>query len=166
MNLTAVSDPPATTTADQQAALFKFFSKTFKFTTEKRLELYNITSIVADVVREFKIKDGFINIGTLHTTTAMFVNEFQKALLDDIKVFLGKLVNPDDQWKHNSPDCSDCDRRNADSHLRALLFGHNIQIPIVNGKLALGQWQSIILAELDGPRERTLTAHVFGAASA
>ncbi len=165
MHLTAVSELPVEK-AEDRAPLVKFFSKTFKFTTEKRLELYNITSIVADIVKEFKIKEGFINIGTLHTTTAMFVNEFQKALLDDIKVFMNKIINPEEAWKHNCPDCSDCDRKNADSHLRALLFGHNLQIPIVNGKLALGQWQSIILAELDGPRERTLTAHVFGAASA
>lgn len=165
MNLTAVSDQPSTR-AEDRASLVRFFSKTFKFTTEKRLELYNITSIIADIVKEFKIKEGFISVSTLHTTTAMFVNEFQKALLDDIKVFLNKIINPDDAWKHNCPDCSDCDRKNADSHLRAMLFGHNLQIPIINGKLALGQWQAIILAELDGPRERTLQAHLFGAASA
>ncbi|MEW6365061.1 MAG: secondary thiamine-phosphate synthase enzyme YjbQ [Acidobacteriota bacterium] len=165
MNLTVMSAEPAAQKAEGSAVL-RFFSKTFQFNTEKRLELYNITSIVADIVREFKVREGFINISTLHTTTAMFVNEFQKALLDDIKMFLSKIVNSDEPWRHNSPDCSDCDRQNADSHLRALLFGHNLQIPITNGKLALGQWQSIILAELDGPRERTLTAQVFGSAMA
>ncbi len=162
MNATA----SATVETDAGSGILRFFSKTFSFKTEKRLELYNITSLVADIVKEFKIRDGFISVSSLHTTTAMFVNEFQKALLDDIKVFLTKLCDADEAWKHNCPDCSDCDRKNADSHLRALLFGHNLQIPISNGALALGQWQSIILAELDGPRERTLTAHVFGAATA
>jgi len=165
MNASLVSAPPSIAT-EGGSSLVRFFSKTLNFKTEKRVELYNITALVADIVREFKIKDGFINVSTLHTTTAMFVNEFQKALLDDIKVFLGRLVDNGDAWKHNNPEHSDCDRGNADSHLLALLLNHSIMIPITDGKLSLGQWQSIVLAELDGPRERTLTAHAFGGATA
>ena len=68
----------------------------------------------------------------------------------------------DTYWKHNDPRFSDCDRSNADAHLRALLLGHNLVLPIENGELRLGRFQSLILAELDGPRRRSLQLQILG----
>ena len=65
-------------------------------------------------------------------------------------------------YKHNSPEWSDCDRNNASSHLRSLLFNNGVMLPVVEGKPVLGQFQSVILAELDGPRERTLKLQFLG----
>ena len=92
----------------------------------------------------------------MHTTCAVFINEFQKALLSDIKRFLEKMVARDGYYLHNDPDHSDCDRMNADSHLRAMLLGHTLTLQISGGEVVLGQWQRILMAELDGPRSRTL----------
>ncbi|PYU16451.1 MAG: secondary thiamine-phosphate synthase enzyme [Acidobacteria bacterium] len=103
-------------------------------------------------------------VQSLHTTTAVFINEFQQALLDDIKAFLERLVGRIDYWRHNDPRLSECDRKNADSHLRAMLLGHTLSVPVRDGALALGNWQSIILAELDGPRERAVQIQVLGVA--
>jgi secondary thiamine-phosphate synthase enzyme len=94
----------------------------------------------------------------------VFINEFQQALLDDIKSFLERLVGRIDYWRHNDPNLSECSRQNADSHLRAMVLGHTLSVPLRNGELALGYWQSIILAELDGPRERTIHVQVLGVA--
>ena len=66
------------------------------------------------------------------------------------------------RYKHNSPEWSDCDRSNATSHLRSLLFSNGVMLPVVDGKPVLGQFQSLILAELDGPRERTLKVQLLG----
>ena len=93
----------------------------------------------------------------------MFVNESQSALLADITKFLEDLVARDSYYRHNDPAHSDCDRMNADAHLRATLLGHSLTLQISGGELVLGQWQRILMAELDGPRTRTLRAQVWGA---
>ena len=72
------------------------------------------------------------------------------------------MVARDEEWRHNDPEHSDCDRMNADSHLRALLLGHSLTLQITGGEVVLGQWQRILMAELDGPRARTLRVQVMG----
>jgi secondary thiamine-phosphate synthase enzyme len=101
-------------------------------------------------------------ISSLHTTTALFVNEVQAALLDDIKTILQDWVREDKPWKHNSPEFSDCERHNAGSHLRAILLGHSSTVMVQDGEAALGEWQSVIFAELDGPREREIRMQLIG----
>ena len=137
-------------------------SQTLKLLTDKKVELYNITQKVKDFVKSSSITDGFLLITSLHTTTALFVNEVQSALLDDIKAILHDWVNEEKQWKHNSPKYSDCERHNASSHLRAILLGHSSTVMVQEGEAALGEWQSIIFAELDGPREREIRLQLIG----
>ena len=83
-------------------------------------------------------------------------------LAADIKRFLEQMVARDAEWMHNDPNHSDCDRMNADSHLRALLLGHNLTLQVSGGEVVLGQWQRILMAELDGPRARSLRIQIFG----
>jgi secondary thiamine-phosphate synthase enzyme len=95
------------------------------------------------------------------TTAALFINQFQHALLDDIKSFLERLMGRIEYWRHNDPKLSECNRQNAGSLLRATVLGHTLSVPVLDGELALSHWQSIILAELDGPRDRSVQAHVL-----
>ena len=97
-----------------------------------------------------------------HTTCAVFINENQSALHVDIKQFLEQTVSRQGKWMHNDPEHSDCDRNNADAHLRAMLLGHSMTVQISAGELVLGQWQRILTAELDGPRERTFRIQIQG----
>lgn len=143
-------------------AALQMYLETLMYKTRERLELINITRDLNEVVRKHGLKAGFVIVQSLHTTTAVFINEFQQALLDDIKAFLEKLVGRIEYWRHNDPKLSECDRKNADSHLRAMVLGHTLSLPVRNGALALGNWQSIILAELDGPRERAIQVQVLG----
>jgi secondary thiamine-phosphate synthase enzyme len=136
--------------------------ETIAYQTRERLELVNITRDINEVVRKHGLKAGMVIVQSLHTTTAVFINEFQQALLEDMKSFLERLVGRIDYWRHNDPKLSECDRKNADSHLRAMVLGHTISLPVRNGALALGNWQSVILAELDGPRERSIHVQVVG----
>lgn len=137
---------------------------TLLYKTRERLELINITKDLNETVRKNGLKSGLVLVQSLHTTTAVFINEFQQALLDDIKYFLERMVGRMDYWRHNDPNLSECSRQNADSHLRAMVLGHTISVPVRNGELALGGWQSIILAELDGPRERAIHVQLLGMA--
>jgi secondary thiamine-phosphate synthase enzyme len=136
--------------------------ETIAYQTRERLELVNITRDINEVIRKHGLKAGMVIVQSLHTTTAVFINEFQQALLEDMKSFLERLVGRIDYWRHNDPKLSECDRKNADSHLRAMVLGHTISLPVRNGSLALGNWQSVILAELDGPRERSIHVQVVG----
>ena len=134
----------------------------FKLLTDKKVELYNITQKVKEFVKNSSIRDGILMVSSLHTTTALFVNEVQSALLDDIKTALLDWVREDVTWKHNQPEFSDCERHNAGSHLRAILLGHSSSVMVQDGEAALGEWQSIIFAELDGPREREIRMQLIG----
>jgi secondary thiamine-phosphate synthase enzyme len=136
--------------------------ETFIVSTDQRLELVDLTNRVMEFVRRFNIREGLVSLWSMHTTCALFINEFQTALLTDIKAFLEKMVDRDEEWLHNNPDHSDCDRMNADAHLRALLLGHSLTLQISGGEVVLGQWQRILMAELDGPRARSLRVQVWG----
>ena len=155
-------EPAAKEPKARPAAALQMYLETIFYITRERLELINITRDVNEVVKKYGMKAGFVMVQSLHTTTAVFINEFQQALLDDIKSFLERLVGRIDYWRHNDPKLSECNRKNADSHLRAMVLGHTLSLPVRNGEVALGYWQSVILAELDGPRERSVQIQVLG----
>ena len=146
---------------DEGLATVRVVTETLRLVTDKRLELYNLTEKVADLVKRHDIKEGMVLLSSLHTTVALFVNEWQSALLHDIKGMLNKVVSPADGWRHDDPEHSDCDRRNAHSHLQASLLGHALSLGVAKGKLVLGQFQAIIAAELDGPRNRDLAIQII-----
>jgi len=124
-----------------------------------------LTEGIARIVRDSSIQEGLVSIWSLHTTCAVFINEQQAALHVDIKQFLEQAVARDGKWMHNDPEHSDCDRMNADAHLRAMLLGHGMTLQVTAGSVVLGQWQRVLAAELDGPRSRSIRIHVQGVES-
>ena len=157
-----VRERPVERVASAAVAGLTIHGETFVVQTDQRVELVDITSRIMEFVRRFEISEGLVSLWSMHTTCALFINEFQTALLADIKRFLETVVARDAAWLHNDPDHSDCDRMNADSHLRALLLGHSLTLQVSGGEIVLGQWQRILLAELDGPRARSLRIQVWG----
>ena len=141
---------------------FHVRAETLSISTQERVQLLYITPRVAEWVRQSGVRNGIALVNSLHTTLALFINEFEEALLDDIRTFLEQMVVQGSYWKHNDPQFSDCERSNADAHLRAMLLGHSLALPVEDGELVLGTFQSIILAELDGPRERALQVQILG----
>jgi secondary thiamine-phosphate synthase enzyme len=137
-------------------------SETPRLVTDERLALYDLTERVAEIVKRHDVKEGVVLLQSLHTTLALFVNEWQAALLHDLKATLNKIVRPEDEYRHNDPRYSDCDRGNAHSHLQATLLNHALSFPVAAGKLVLGRFQAIIAAELDGPRPRDLAVQIIG----
>lgn len=144
------------------AAGFKMFHRVLDWVTEDRMQLINITDRVNEIVRKSGVREGLIHLQSLHTTTALFLNEWQGALLEDVRGFFSQLVNSAAYYRHNDPEYSDCERKNADSHLRGMMMGQTLCLQVRNASVLLGTWQSIILAEFDGPRSRSVAVQVSG----
>jgi secondary thiamine-phosphate synthase enzyme len=130
--------------------------------TGGRVELTDMTERLLALTRESGVREGIVSLWSMHTTLAVFINESQKALHADIKRLLEMMVAQNDDWMHNDPHHSDCDRLNADAHLRAMLLGHSLTLQVSGGAVVLGQWQRVLAAELDGPRARTLRVQIMG----
>src|SRR3979409_2437617 len=157
-----VREKPGEDGASATAGGLTIHGETFVVQTDERIQLVDLTNRVMEYVRRFNVREWLVTLWSMHTTCALFINEFQTALLADIKRFLEQMVARDAEWMHNDPQHSDCDRMNADSHLRALLLGHNLTLQVSGGEVVLGQWQRILMAELDGPRARSLRLQMFG----
>jgi secondary thiamine-phosphate synthase enzyme len=160
-----VRERPVEDVATAKVGGLTVHGETIIISTDQRIELVDLTKQVMELVRKFNIREGLVSLWSMHTTCTLFINEFQTALLTDIKKFLEHMVARDGEYMHNDPNHSDCDRMNADSHLRAMLLGHSLTLQISGGEVVLGQWQRILMAELDGPRARSLRIQVFGVSS-
>ncbi len=148
--------------AAAQSTGFKLFNRVVDWITSDRMQLINITDRINDIVRKSGVRDGIVHLQSLHTTTAVFLNEWQDALIHDVKTFLDDLVRRENYYRHNDPEYSDCERENADSHLRGMVMGQSLCLQVRNSSVLLGTWQSIILAEFDGPRSRSMSVQVSG----
>ena len=135
--------------------------------TEEPMEFIDLTDRIQAVVRESGITFGMINLQTLHTTTAIVVNECEPLLHGDMKRLLEHLAPAEADYEHDNltirtvnlvPD----ERRNGHSHCRAMFFRTSETLNIVDGELRLGRWQRIFLLELDGPQERRISALLMG----
>jgi secondary thiamine-phosphate synthase enzyme len=155
---------PVQPAVDLKTGAYRMVSTTVKIQTQGREELYNLSQNLREFVKDSGIRAGLLMVSSLHTTCAVFINEWQEALLHDIKAYLSNFVSKDGYYRHNDPAWSDCDRHNADSHLRSMMLGMNLTVQIDDGNVVLGEWQSVIMAELDGPRERTIRLQAMGIA--
>ena len=134
-------------------------SKSLKISSSSNFQIIDIThdiiAILNETSKENKIENGIVNIFTKHSTSAIRVNENEKGLLLDFEKALKDIVKEKDNYKHDFID------NNAASHIRAFLLGSSETIPIVDGRLDLGTWQSIFFVELDGPRSNRIVELTF-----
>ncbi|WP_413199292.1 secondary thiamine-phosphate synthase enzyme YjbQ [Nostoc piscinale] len=133
--------------------------------TEPGINIHNITPKIKDLIAQTSIKNGQVLVFSRHTTTALAINEYEVRLLEDIKVFFAKLAPASDRYLHNDlhlRDVPEDEPMNAHSHLLAMMLSTSEVIPIVDGELALGTWQSVLFFELDGPRQRTVSVQISG----
>jgi secondary thiamine-phosphate synthase enzyme len=156
------SSETSTGHASPSQGAYKVFHRILDWITVDRMQLMNITDRINEVVRKSGVRDGLVNLQSLHTTTALFLSEWQDALVHDAKVFFEQVVEREQYYRHNDPEFSDCERKNADSHMRGMLMGQTLSLQVRNSAILLGTWQSIILAEFDGPRSRSVAVQVQG----
>lgn len=149
-------------TAPVGQGTYKVFSKVLDWITNERMQLLNITDRVNEIIRKSGIREGMVHLQSLHTTTGVFLSEWQDALIEDCREFFDRIVERDAPYHHNDPAQSDCERSNADSHLRGMLMGQTLSLQVRNAAVLLGTWQSIVLAEFDGPRSRSVAVQISG----
>lgn len=141
------------------------FHQLLSLPTTESIDLYDVTEAIQAFVESTGVQAGQVLVFSRHTTTTIAINECEERLLTDIKTYLRKLAPPEGKYLHNDlhlrivpPD----EPENAHSHLMAMTLSTSEVVPIVEGTLALGTYQSVIFIELDGPRERELFVQVTG----
>ncbi len=129
----------------------------FYLSTKKKQELIDITSQINSIIKRSKIKSGICNIFAAHATAAIIINEnYDPNICLDLIDSLNKII-PSGIWRHDKID------GNADAHIKSAMLGPSETIPIKNSKLELGRWQSVMFAELDGPRnDRKIIVTILG----
>lgn len=127
--------------------------------------IYNLTPQLVKIINSSSIKNGQVLVFSQHTTTALAINENEDRLLEDVKLYLEKLAPATAKYLHNDLHLRDVpadEPMNAHSHLMAMMLSTSEVIPIVEGKLALGTWQSVLFFELDGSRQRNVFVQISG----
>ena len=143
----------------------KIISSFIELETGDDIALHDLMPDIRNAVAKSGIKNGFVTVTSQHTTTAIAINENEERLVQDVKAFLNRLVPPDDKYLHNDIALRNCppdEPENAHSHLAAMLLGSSEVIALAAGELVLGQYQSVMLYELDGPRHRKVSVQVYG----
>lgn len=136
-----------------------------QLTTGDGIALHDVTPQIHSYLGNSGIENGFVTVTSRHSTTALTINENEQRLLKDVKTFLTTLIPPAAKYLHNDIHLRDCppdEPENAHSHLAAMLLGSSEVIPVSEGRLELGQYQSVMLVELDGPRERNVSVQFCG----
>ena len=144
-----------------------FYHYIFSTTTKEQFDFIDLTDLAQKIVQESKIKNGLLNIQSLHTTVAIIVNENEPLLISDMKKMLDRLIPQNIQYQHDNFEirtvnlCND-ECANGHAHCKAILLGPNKTLNIINGKIELGQWQRIFAVELDRSRPRKIALAVLG----
>ena len=120
-------------------------------------DIADLTPGVAQVVRTAGVRDGTVTVFVTGSTAAVTTMEFEPGGVADLRAVLSELAPREREWEHNRRNGDD----NAHAHLRASLLGPSVSIPLVEGHLALGTWQQVVLVDSDTrPRQRTVTVQV------
>ncbi len=136
----------------------KVFTRGIRLTTKDKTGETNIGDRVESILLESGIRDGSVLVSTGHTTASIHLNNADKGLEDDLHAMLNDLVPNKPEFKHNKGDYG----RNADAHIKCVLIGNSVTVPVTKGRLVLGQWQAIYFSEFDGPRKRLINVKVSG----
>jgi secondary thiamine-phosphate synthase enzyme len=128
-------------------------------TTNGFCDIIDITAKVTAQVRAAEIENGLVTLFVSGSTAALTTVEHEPGLVQDVKEFVEKLIPSNRRYHHDERWGDD----NGFSHLRALVFGPSLQVPIEHGRLVLGTWQQIILLDFDNrPRTREIVVQLIG----
>ncbi len=133
---------------------FKVVNKTIQFRTKGEIDYIDLSEKVQEAVSDSQIKNGIAHVFSPHATGILILTENDDALLEDITAFLTDIVPKRRNYHHPS---------NAHSHLRSMLLPPDKTLPVIDGQVGFGTWQSLLYVETDVyPRERTVIIQVMG----
>ena len=127
------------------------------FNTRSLREYTNITGQVEEIVSASGIAEGMVLVSAMHITAAVYVNDAEEGLIQDIEEWLSAVAPARPDYRHHRTG-----ETNADAHLRSLLMHHQVILPVTKGKLDLGPWQQVFYAEFDGKRKKRVVVKVMG----
>ncbi|HOT75176.1 MAG TPA: secondary thiamine-phosphate synthase enzyme YjbQ [Candidatus Wallbacteria bacterium] len=127
------------------------------FNTKNKVEFINITGEVETCLKKSLIKEGFALVSAMHITAGVFVNDAESGLLEDIKEWAEKVAPFNINYRHHRTG-----ETNGDAHLKNLLIGHEVIVPVTKGEFDFGPWQQIYYAEFDGQRRKRLIVKIIG----
>lgn len=127
------------------------------FNTSMKREIVHITESVREAVKRSKVQEGFALVSAMHITAAVYVNDLEEGLIEDIWKWLEDLAPYREDYKHHQTG-----ETNGDAHLKNLIMHHQVIIPITKGDLDLGPWQRVFYAEFDGQRRKRVIIKVIG----
>lgn len=132
----------------------KIFNESLRLSTRGEIELFDISDQVQNVVGKSGVKSGIAHVFAPHATGMLILTEYEPSMITDIKNALEKLIPKRGDYAHPS---------NAHSHLRSMLFSPDKTLPVIDGRIVLGTWQSLVFVETDThPRQRTIIVQVLG----
>ena len=133
---------------------FEVFNTTLTFSTKGEIEFIDLSERVQEAVAKSKIRTGIVHVFAPHATGILILTENDPALLEDIQELLERIAPKQKTYSHPS---------NAHAHLRSIMFPPDKTLPVVNGLVEFGTWQSLIFVETDVyPRKRTVSVQVLG----
>ncbi|MCK4440343.1 secondary thiamine-phosphate synthase enzyme YjbQ [Candidatus Bathyarchaeota archaeon] len=133
---------------------FKVFNSRYSFSTKGEIDFTDLSDVVQKAVSKSGINSGLVHVFAPHATGVLVLTENEYGLLGDIEIFLEKVIPKHEHYKHPS---------NAHSHLRSMLLPPDKTLPVIDGHVEFGTWQSLIFVETDVyPRKRTIYCTVIG----
>jgi secondary thiamine-phosphate synthase enzyme len=127
------------------------------FNTKHRQEFVRITDDIAEIVAKSGVKDGMALVSAMHITAGVYVNDWENGLIHDFQEWLERLAPAGLNYRHHQTG-----EDNADAHLKRTIMGHQVMLPITEGKLDLGPWEQVFYAEFDGRRKKRVVVKVMG----
>jgi secondary thiamine-phosphate synthase enzyme len=127
------------------------------FNTKTKHEFINITPELEKALSEARIQEGMVLASAMHITAGVYINDAEDGLISDIEEWLEKLAPYRPDYCHHRTG-----ETNGDAHLKNLLIGHQVIVPVTKGKLDLGPWQQVYYAEFDGQRRKRVVVKVLG----
>jgi secondary thiamine-phosphate synthase enzyme len=135
----------------------KAYTEYLWFNTKKKREFINITSELEKALAAVEIQEGLVLASAMHITAGVYINDAENGLIADIDEWLEKLAPFRDDYRHHRTG-----ETNGDAHLKNLLVGHQVLVPVTKGRLDLGPWQQVYYAEFDGQRRKRVLIKVLG----
>jgi secondary thiamine-phosphate synthase enzyme len=149
------------------APTFVYRHTRIRIATERATDFVDLTDGLESLLAQGGLTTGFMNVQTLHTTTAIVVNEHEPLLLEDFSKLLESIAPRGGTYRHDDPalrwvNLTPGERPNGHSHCQSLFMGCGVCLNVVDGRLMLGRWQRVFLVELDGPRPREISVLLMG----
>ena len=137
-----------------EGQMMKIFNQNLRFSTRGQIDFVDLTEKVQNIVAKSNVKNGLAHVFAPHATGILVLTEYEPSLMSDLKETLETLIPRRASYRHPS---------NAHSHLRSVFLCPDRTLPVVDGRVVLGTWQSLVFVETDVyPRQRTIVVQVLG----